>query len=114
MQLGNAAILAYNPKAFQLALFGHRTHAWFPMEAFDPDPPPKDPAAARGHIPSRTPVPSRNVNVDSGAWIFGKAKDGGGFIALYSGQQPVITTEGDWAYKEIVAEGKRNIFIIQK
>lgn len=113
MQLGNAAILAYNPKAFQLALFGHRTHAWFPMEAFDPDPPPPDPAAARRHIPSRPPVPSRNVNVDSGAWIFGKAKEGGGFIGLYSGQHPVVTTDGDWAYKEIVAEGKRNIFIIQ-
>ena len=111
MQLGNAAILAYNPKAFQLALFGHRTHAWFPLDAFDPDPPPANPAR---HIPSRTPVPSRNSNVDSGAWIFGKAKDGGGgYIALYSGQKPVITTEGDWTRKEIVAEGKRNIFIIQ-
>lgn len=113
MQMGNAAILAYNPKAFQLALFGHRTHAWFPMEAFDPDLPPADPAAARSHIPSRTPVPSRNVNVDSGAWIFGRARGGGGFIGLYSGQHPVVTTDGDWAHKEIVAEGKRNIFIIQ-
>ena len=113
MQLGNAAILAYNPKAFQIALFGHRTHAWFPMEAFDPDPPPADPAAARRHIPSRTPVPSRHANVQSGAWIFGKAKEGGGFIALYSGQRPVVTKDGDWANKEIVAEGKRNIFIIQ-
>jgi endonuclease/exonuclease/phosphatase family metal-dependent hydrolase len=113
MQLGNAAILAYNPKAFQLALFGHRTHAWFPLDAFDADPPPSDPAAARSHIPSRTPVPSRNANVASGAWIFGKAKEGGGFIGLYSGQHPVITQDGDWARKEIVAEGKRNIFIIQ-
>lgn len=113
MQMGNAAILAYNPKAFQLALFGHRTHAWFPMESFEADPPPSDSAAAQRHIPSRTPVPSRRANVNSGAWIFGKAKEGGGFIGLYSGQHPVVTTEGDWAYKEIVAEGKRNIFIIQ-
>ncbi len=57
---------------------------------------------------------SRNANVSSGASIFGKAKDGGGgYVALYSGQKPVVTTEGDWARKEIVAEGKRNIFIIQ-
>jgi hypothetical protein len=113
MQMGNVAILAYSPKAFQLALFGHRTHAWFPMEAFEVDPPPSNSAAAQRHIPSRTPVPSRRANVSSGAWIFGKAKEGGGFIGLYSGQHPVVTTEGDWAYKEIVAEGKRNIFIIQ-
>jgi endonuclease/exonuclease/phosphatase family metal-dependent hydrolase len=110
LQIGNAAILAYNPKAFQLALAGHRTHAWFPLDAFDADPPPANPAR---HIPSRTPVPSRNANVGSGAWIFGKAKDGGGYIGLYSGQKPVVTTKGDWARKEIVAEGKRNIFIIQ-
>lgn len=113
MQMGNAAILCYSPKAFQLALFGHRTHAWFPMQAFDPDPPPKDAAAARRHIPSRTPVPSRRANVDSGAWIFGKATAGGGFIALYSGQTPVVTKDGDWADKEIVADGKRNVFILQ-
>ena len=132
VQQGNAAIIAYKPGAFQQLLFGNRTHAWFPKSAFDgnadaddwaeydvpslpgptPTPMPRvDTIARPPMIRSLTPVPSVNSNVDTGAWIFGRAGDG--YVALYSGQKPEWTTSGDWADREIMAEGKRNVFILQ-
>jgi endonuclease/exonuclease/phosphatase family metal-dependent hydrolase len=132
VQQGSAAIIAYKPKDFQLALFGHRTHAWFPKAAFDqnadrddwegydlpsrsgpfPTPMPMvDTTAKPPLIPSLTPMPSVNSNVDSGAWIFGRVGDS--YVALYSGQKPEMTSTGDWANREIIAEGKRNVFILQ-
>lgn len=129
VQVKNAAIIAYNPHPFQLLLFGHRTHAWFPKDAFDQNADADDhadygPPQAPGPylpqidltlktplIPSLTPVPSVHSNVDTGAWIFGRVGDG--YVALYSGQPPEWTTEGDWANKEIMADGKRNVFILQ-
>jgi len=132
VQQGNAAIIAYNPKGFQLALFGSRTHAWFPKAAFDPNadendweeygqPTQPDPyptpmptvntSLKSPIIPSLIPVPSINSNVDTGAWIFGCVGDG--YVALYSAQKPEWTSKGDWKDREIMAEGKRNIFILQ-
>lgn len=132
VQQGGAAIIMYKPKAFQLALFGHRTHAWFPKAAFDqnadrddweeynspsrpgpfPTPMPAVNTTAKPPIiPSLTPVPSVNSNVDSGAWIFGRVGDS--YVALYSGQKPEMISTGDWANREIMAEGKRNVFILQ-
>jgi hypothetical protein len=132
IQQGNAAIIAYKPNEFQILLFGHRTHAWFPKPAFDenadaddwieggnPSQPGTPPTSIpqvdttyRGPlIPSLTLIPSVNSNIDTGAWVFGRVGDG--YVALYSAQKPVWTTEGDWADREIMAEGKRNIFILQ-
>lgn len=131
VQKGNAAIIAYQPKDFQLALFGQRTHAWFPKSAFDrdaddedlegyapptrlgplPTPMPVVDTSLKTAIPSLTPVAAANANVDTGAWIFGRVGDG--YVALYSAQKPEWTTSGDWKDYEIVAEGKRNIFILQ-
>jgi hypothetical protein len=114
LQMNNAAIIAYKPKAFQALLAGHRTHAWFPKLAFDQqadvlNPGSSDPPRLSS-IPSLTPTPA-NCNVDTGAWIFGKA--GNGYVALFSGQEPKWTTDGDWKDREIMCEGERNIFILQ-
>jgi hypothetical protein len=59
-----------------------------------------------------TPVPA-NCNVDTAVWFFGK-KDKG-FVALFSGQGGDWTSDrkDDWKDKEIIADGDRNIFIIQ-
>jgi len=118
VQVKGAAILAYKPKAFQLLLFGHRFHAWFPQDAFDDLPagikgePPKSEAERRTrserYFPFRKP---RSCNVDTGRWVFGRAGDG--YVALFSGQLPGWTHGGDWACKEIMVHAERNVFIIQ-
>ncbi|RWA97847.1 MAG: hypothetical protein EOQ33_29855 [Mesorhizobium sp.] len=118
LQAKGAAILCYKPKSFQLALFGHRFHAWFPQDAFDdiPDelrgspPSSKDERATRSatHFPFLKPS---ICNVSTGRWVFGRAGDG--YVALFSAQLPHWTHEGDWACKEIMVEAQRNVFIIQ-
>jgi len=62
------------------------THAWFPKDKFD------------------TVTQSEN-------WIFGKQKDG--YIGLWSQNEPKWVKSGDYANKEIIAEGKRNIWICE-
>lgn len=132
VQVKNAAMIAYAPHTFQRLLFGSRTHAWFPKDAFDANADADDraglePARPEGAvptpmprvdtdletpiIPSLEPVKSVHSNVDTGAWVFGRVGDG--YVALYSGQTPRWTTSGDWAGKELVAEGDRNVFILQ-
>ncbi|ANN31993.1 hypothetical protein A9498_10060 [Bacillus thuringiensis serovar coreanensis] len=119
VQLKNAVILAYNPKDFQLDLFGHRFHAYFPQDAFDnlplgikgqpPDSVDARKARSEKYFPFREPL--GYCNIDTGRWVFGRVNKG--YIALFSAQMPVWTHDGDWACKEIVVEAKRNIFIIQ-
>lgn len=132
VQVKNAAIIAYAPHTFQRMLFGNRTHAWFPKDAFDPNADADDRAGMEQAGPtsgvptpmpridtnlttpiiaSLTPVPSVHCNVDGGAWVFGRVGDG--YVALFSGQKPRWTTSGDWAGKELLAEGDRNVFILQ-
>ena len=96
VQKNNAAIIAYKPNDLQLVLFRHRTHAWFPKAAFD-----------AGSVQQR----AANCNRDEALWTFGKAGDG--YVALFSAQTPTWTTEGIWADKELIADGARNIFILQ-
>ncbi len=96
IQKNNAAIIGYKPKDFQLVLFGHRTHAWFPKAAFD-----------EGSVIQR----SANCNRDESLWTFGKAGDG--YVGLFSAQKPEWTTGGPWADKELLAAGARNFFILQ-
>ena len=107
IQMENAAIIAYklDLKILQLRLFGHRTHAWFPKAAFDQNSDdPDDP------IPSLTPVDANCQNCDNGKWIFGKV--GNGYAGLFSAHEPKWTF-GEWIDKELIAEGTRNVFIIQ-
>jgi hypothetical protein len=96
IQWQNAAIIAYKPKDLQLLLFGHRTHAWFPKDAFD-----------AGSVLQR----AANCNRDDSVWTFGKVGDG--YVGLFSAQAPQWTTTGSWAGKELIAEGARNFFVIQ-
>jgi hypothetical protein len=96
IQMKNAAIIGYKPKDLQYAIFGHRTHAWFPKEAFD-----------EGSVIQR----SGNCNWGSAIWTFGKVGDG--YVGIFSAQTPVWTTAGPWTNKELVAVGPRNFFIIQ-
>lgn len=118
VQVKGAAILGYKPKAFQILLFGHRFHAWFPQDAFDDLPAgiKGEPShsigerAARSaqYFPFRKP---RSCNVDTGRWLFGRSGDG--YVALFSGQLPEWTHDGDWACKEVMVNAQRNVFIIQ-
>jgi endonuclease/exonuclease/phosphatase family metal-dependent hydrolase len=118
VQIKNAAILAYKPKAFQLLLFGHRFHAWFPQDAFNDLPPGikgKPPGTteerkqrSEKYFPLRS---SLNCNVATGRWVFGRV--GKGYIGLFSAQLPEWTNDGLYACHEIMVEADRNIFIIQ-
>jgi PLAT/LH2 domain-containing protein len=96
LQFRNAAIVAYKPRDIQFLLFGHRTHAWFPKEAFD-----SESVIQRG----------ANCNKDGGVWTFGRVGDG--YVGLFSAQTPHWTTNGPWTDKELIADGTRNIFIFQ-
>jgi hypothetical protein len=96
VQYKNAALVAYKPKDFQFLLFGHRTHAWFPRDAFE-----------SGSVIQRR----GNCNKDSGLWTFGKVGDG--YVGLFSAQTPEWTASGPWTYKELIADGARNFFIFQ-
>jgi hypothetical protein len=88
-----AAIIAYEPDLLQLLLFGDRTHAWFPKKRFDD-----------GTVVQK---PSLQCNVDDGLWTFGAVG------SRHSGQRPKWTDATTWADEEIIAEGKRNVFILQ-
>jgi hypothetical protein len=105
IQVNNAAIIAYDPGDAQFLLFGHRTHAWFPKHAFDPG----------SVVQSTGTVRMSDVFDTSSAsaamWTFGKVGDG--YVGLFSAQAPTWTTSGPWADKELIADGFRNVFIIQ-
>ncbi len=62
------------------------THAWFPREEFD------------------------EVNEEKG-WIFGRKGDG--YIGLYSRNGYRWQTEGEDSGKEVIAEGRKNIWICE-
>jgi glycerophosphoryl diester phosphodiesterase len=96
VQMQNAAIIAYKPHELQYLLFGHRTHAWFPKAAFEP-----------GTVFHR----GANCNDDDGLWTFGKVGDG--YVGLYSAHHPDWTTTGPYTDQELIAEGLRNVFILQ-
>ena len=100
VQMKNAAIMMYKPKGLQWLLSGGRTHAWFPKAAFD-----------QGDEWSFGAWKALDCNVDTGRWIFGRV--GKGYVGLFSAQRPKWTTDGDWKDKEIIADGDRNVFILQ-
>jgi len=62
------------------------THAWFPKEKFD------------------------DV-VQSGNWIFGMRNNG--YIGLWSQNVPKWVKSGEYANKEVIADGKKNIWICE-
>jgi hypothetical protein len=62
------------------------THAWFPKDKFD-------------------------TTAQIGNWVFGKRKNG--YIGLWSQNAPKWVESGEYANKEIIADGKKNIWICE-
>lgn len=62
------------------------THAWFPKHAFDE-------VEQRGH------------------WVFGRKNDG--YLALYSANPTTWQNQGEDAAKELIAEGRRNVWLCE-
>ncbi len=88
-QYENVAIILYKISTAPGLYVTHDleyTHAWFPKDKFD-------------------------TVTQSGNWIFGKRKDG--YIGLWSQKEPKWVKSGEYANKEIIAEGKRNIWICE-
>jgi len=88
-QFENIAIILYKISTAPGLYVTHDleyTHAWFPKEKFD-------------------------TVVCKGNWIFGAR--GNGYIGLWSQNKPYWATEEEFAYKEIIAEGKQNIWICE-
>jgi len=88
-QIKNTAIILYNISTAPGLYITHDlkyTHAWFPKEKFD------------------------EVKED-GNWIF--AKKGDGYIGLWSKNSTRWADEGKYANKELIAEGKKNIWICE-
>lgn len=89
-----AAIILYRLPEFDIGLiedvlgfiFPKYTHAYFPQAAFD-----------------------EVIRADN--WTFGRL--GEGYLALYSSTLPTWQTEGEWAGKELIAEGERNVWICE-
>lgn len=94
-QQRGAAIAAYEAPALQKALFGTRTHAWFPKNQFDET---LGPEGAR-------------CNLDSARWFFGRSGDS--YVALFCALETTWTDNGPWKDKEIRVDGESNIFITQ-
>jgi hypothetical protein len=88
-QYENVAIILYEISTAPGLYVTHDleyTHAWFPKDKFD-------------------------TVTQSGNWIFGKRKDG--YIGLWSQNEPKWVESGEYANKEIIAEGKENIWICE-
>ena len=88
-QYENVAIILYEISTAPGLYVTHDleyTHAWFPKDKFD-------------------------TVTQSGNWIFGKRKDG--YIGLWSQNEPKWVKSGEYTNKEIIADGKRNIWICE-
>jgi len=116
VQYKDAAIIAYapDPVSLQAVQYGSRTHAWFPFLARPDNGPGAIPgfeSAGPGHFDQTAEQRVQKANVD-GVWYFGRRNNG--YIGIFSAQHDCAwTRDGDWAGKEIMCPGLRNIFIVQ-
>jgi hypothetical protein len=88
-QYENVAIILYEISTAPGLYVTHDleyTHAWFPKDKFD-------------------------TVTQTGNWVFGKRKDG--YIGLWSQNEPEWVDSGEYSNKEIIAEGKKNIWICE-
>ena len=88
-QFENVAIILYKISTAPGLYVTHDlefTHAWVPKEKFD-------------------------EVVQKGNWIFGKRKSG--YIGLWSENEPRWVESGEYSNKEIIADGKENIWICE-
>jgi hypothetical protein len=67
-------------------VFPKYTHAYFPVDLFD-------------------------EVVETGNWVI--ARKGDGYVALYSQKPTVWQTEGEWAGRELIADGRFNTWICE-
>lgn len=88
-QYKNVAIILYHISTRPGLYVTHKlkfTHAWFPKSAFD-------------------------EVVEQNSWVF--ARKNRGYLALWSQQPYHWQTAGEWKDKEIIAPGKKNIWICE-
>ncbi len=88
-QVQNVALVLYDISTRPGVYVTHRqryTHAWFPRASFD-------------------------QVIERGGWIL--ARRGEGYLALWSHRPYAWTREGEWQDREIVAQGKRNVWICE-
>lgn len=88
VQHERALIEIYNLSNLDRTFTDAKTHAWFPRQQFDD---------------------VEQVNANGGTWTFGRK--GRGYVALFSARKASWVTDGDWANKELMAEGGANIWI---
>ncbi|TQV67235.1 hypothetical protein FKG94_25925 [Exilibacterium tricleocarpae] len=89
VQHKNVAFIFYNvtvKRSLLLKEILDFTHAFFPRQRFD-------------------------RVVEQGGWVFGEKKDG--FIALYSGNGYRWQQEGEYSDAELIAPGRRNIWVVE-
>ncbi len=88
-QVKNVLIAAYNIWTWPGLYVTHSdryTHAWFPRSEFD-------------------------ETRDQGGWLLGRK--GNGYVALWSQEPRHWQTEGPWKDKEVIAPGRKNIWICE-
>ncbi len=88
-QVGNVAIILYDISTKEGLYLTHTeeyTHAYLPRDKFD-------------------------EIVEQDGWIF--AKKGDGYLALWSQQPYVWQNQGEYAEKEIIADGKQNVWLCE-
>ncbi|MGH6690641.1 MAG: hypothetical protein ACREF4_08185, partial [Gammaproteobacteria bacterium] len=108
------AIYAPHPAGAQALVFGHRTHLWFPLAGRQLDEPFR--LAGPGRFDEvRIEAVHWSNDLDGSVWILGRkaTPDGEAYVGVYSAQPCTRVLSGTWAWKEIVCEGLRNVFVIQ-
>jgi len=86
VQVEDVAVILYDPATVLRAIFPPLTHAWFPRAAFD-------------------------EVVTRGLWTF--AREGEGYVALYSARPARWKRTGPFADRELWASGWRNVWVCQ-
>jgi hypothetical protein len=84
VQFRNVAVIFYDRRSEPFVI--PYTHAWFPRDAFD-------------------------QWLQRGPWTFGRS--GAGYVALYSRRPVRWAEEGEWAGRELIADGTGNIWICE-
>lgn len=99
--------------------FGHRSHAWFPVEMFHeaqevrPDPDDDDVSLRTDLQTGATWADPLGINAErGGVWWFGRRDKG--YVGLFSAKDDcVLLRGGRWANREIICEDRVNVFICQ-
>ena len=100
--------------------YGHRSHAWFPVQMFHealevrrPDPDDDDNVTITDLLGGGSRQEPFGLNADrGGAWWFGRWNDD--YVGLFSAKDSTeLLRTGRWADREILCEDRVNVFICQ-